>query len=212
VALSIAAGELAVLIGPSGAGKTSIVDLLVGLVQPQVGQIWIDDVLLSDLDLKAWRCTVGYVPQETFLLHESVFVNVTLGDLALTASDVETALRAAGAWEFISALPEGMETSVGERGARLSGGQRQRIAIARALVRKPQFLILDEATASLDPDSEAAICATVRRLRGAMTILAISHQPALLEVADTVYRLDNGIVRRVTPVTYDSRLAAPDPA
>jgi ATP-binding cassette subfamily C protein len=197
VSLGIPAGQLTAIVGPSGAGKTSIVDLIVGLVRPQAGDVWIDNVPLSQVDLKCWRWVVGYVPQETFLLHENVFVNVTLGDPELTAADVESALRAAGAWDFVVTLPEGMYTPVGERGARISGGQRQRIAIARALVHKPQLLILDEATASLDPESEAAICATVQKLRGGMTILAVSHQPALLEVADKVYRLEGGTVRQV---------------
>ncbi len=193
--LTIPVGRVTAIIGPSGAGKTSIADLLIGLVRPQAGDVWIDDVPLSEVDLKGWRQMVGYVPQETFLLHESVLVNVTLGDPDLTTADVESALQAAGAWEFVAALPEGIHTAVGERGARFSGGQRQRIAIARALVHKPQFLILDEATASLDPESEAAICTTVQQLRGAMTILIISHQPALLRVADTVYHLEGGTVK-----------------
>ncbi|MBI3302732.1 MAG: ABC transporter ATP-binding protein, partial [Deltaproteobacteria bacterium] len=158
VSLTMPVGQATAIIGPSGAGKTSIADLLIGLVRPQTGDVWIDDVPLSAVDLQGWRQMVGYVPQETFLLHESVFVNVTLGDPDLTIADVELALQAAGAWEFVAALPEGMHTAVGERGARLSGGQRQRIAIARALVHKPQLLILDEATASLDPANEAAIC------------------------------------------------------
>jgi ATP-binding cassette subfamily C protein len=167
--------------------------------------VWIDNVPLSEIDLHAWRRTIGYVPQETLLLHENVFVNVTLGDPELTLADVEAALRAAGAWDFVAALRAGMETSLGERGSRLSGGQRQRIAIARALVHKPQLLILDEATTSLDPKSEAAICATVQQLRGTMTIIAISHQPALLEVADVVYRLEDGKIQMVD-LFADSRL------
>jgi ATP-binding cassette subfamily C protein len=197
VSLTIPAGCVTALIGPSGAGKTSIADLLIGLVRSQVGEVWIDETPLAAVDLQSWRHMVGYVPQEMFLLHESVFVNVTLGDPHLTSADVEFALRSAGAWDFVAALPEGMYSAVGERGARFSGGQRQRIAIARALVHKPRFLILDEATASLDPESEAAICATVARLRGAMTILVISHQPALLEVADKVYCLEDGRVRQL---------------
>ena len=167
------------------------------MVRPQQGQIWIDDVSLDKIDIQAWRRSVGYVAQETLLLHDSVLVNVTLGDSNLTVQDVEGALRAAGAWEFVKSLPDQMATLVGERGARLSGGQRQRIAIARALVHSPQLLILDEATTALDPDSEAAICASVRQLRNEMTILAISHQPALLEAADGVYRLEGGILRQV---------------
>ncbi len=196
VSLSIPAGQITAIVGPSGAGKTSIVDLVVGLVRPQAGDIWIDTVPLSKVDLKCWRRVVGYVPQETFLLHENVFVNVTLADSELTPADVESTLHAAGAWDFVAALPQGIYTPVGERGTRISGGQRQRIAIARALIHKPQLLILDEATASLDPESEAAICATVRKLRGEMTILAISHQPALLEVADKVYRLKDGTMKQ----------------
>ena len=154
VSLAIPVGQMTAIVGPSGAGKTSIVDLIVGLVRPQAGDVWLDDTPLSDIDLTAWRQRVGYVPQETLLLHESVFVNITLGEPGITEAEVEIALRAAEAWDFIASLPEGIHTPVGERGSRFSGGQRQRIAIARALVHKPHLLILDEATASLDPVSE----------------------------------------------------------
>ena len=193
----IPAGEVTLLTGPSGTGKTSTVDLIAGLLQPHSGAVCIDGVALTSIDLKAWRNAIGYVPQEMLLLHESIAANVTLGDTALTEADLQAALRAAEAWEFVQSLPDGIGTRVGERGARLSGGQRQRIAIARALVHSPQLLILDEATTALDPDSEAAICQTVQRLRGIMTILAISHQPALLDIADHVYRLEAGQLRPV---------------
>jgi ATP-binding cassette subfamily C protein len=194
VSLRIPVGHITAIVGPSGAGKTSIADLIVGLVRPQSGDVRLDDISLYATDLRAWRQAVGYMPQDSFLLHESIFTNVTLGDRTLTEADVETALRAAEAWDFIAPLPEGMYTPVGERGARFSGGQRQRIAIARALIHKPQLLILDEATAALDPLSEAAICETVGKLRGAMTILTISHQPAMLEIADHIYRLEDGLI------------------
>ncbi|MGE0682407.1 MAG: ABC transporter ATP-binding protein [Candidatus Binatia bacterium] len=197
VSLRASVGQLTAIIGPSGAGKTSILDLMIGLVRPQKGEIWLDDTPLSQVDVKAWRAIVGYVAQETFLLHENVFLNVTLGDPDLTPTDVEKALRASGAWDFVSAMPEGMYTPVGERGSGISGGQRQRIAIARALVRRPQLLILDEATASLDPNSEAAIRETVKALKGEMTIFAIAHHPALLEIADKVYRLEDGYVQQI---------------
>jgi len=154
--------------------------------------------------MSAWRQRIGYVPQETFLLHESVGVNVTLGDPEVASADVEAALKAAGAWDFVRTMHEGCDTPVGERGARLSGGQRQRIAIARALIDQPQLLILDEATASLDPTSEAEVCDTVRRLRGAVTILAVSHQVALLDVADKVYRIEDGTINEVDAAKYRS--------
>jgi len=192
--LEIPAGQVTAIVGPSGAGKTTIADLALGLVKPQKGEVFLDDVALSEVDVSAWRHRVGYVPQEMLLLHEDLLTNVTLGDPALTRADVEDALAAAGASEFVRELPQGLATPLGERGARLSGGQRQRIAIARALVHRPSLLILDEATASLDPASEAGIYETVRALRGRTTILAISHQPGLLKVADRVYRLAAGRV------------------
>jgi ATP-binding cassette subfamily C protein len=197
VSLTIPAGCITTLYGPSGSGKTTVVDLVAGLVRPQSGDILVDGVALAEIDLNAWRRMIGYVPQEMFLLHESVALNVTLGDPELTRADVERALRAASAWDFVSELPGGMDESVGERGSRLSGGQRQRVAIARALVRRPKLLILDEATASLDAASEAALWGQIRALRGETTVLAISHQPGALEVADRVYRVENGQVREL---------------
>jgi ATP-binding cassette subfamily C protein len=194
------AGLFTAVVGPSGAGKTTVADLVIGLLQPQKGEVWIDDLPLSQVDLRSWRRMIGYVPQETLLLHDTVLINVTLGDKDLTPSAVEDALRAAGAWKFVSALEKGVNSMVGERGYRLSGGQRQRIAIARAIVHKPKLLILDEATTALDPESEKGICDTLTQLRGALTILAISHQAAVLEVADQAYRLQNGTAALVTEV------------
>jgi ATP-binding cassette subfamily C protein len=194
LSLDLPAGKLTTLTGPSGAGKTTIIDLVIGLLQPQSGAILIDGTSLQTLDVKAWRRMLGYVPQETLLLHDTVLHNVTLGDAQLSAADAERALRAAGAWEFVAALPQGLDNIVGERGGKLSGGQRQRIMIARALVHKPRLLILDEATSALDPASERAICQTIGQLRGELTILAISHQTALVDAADRIYHLENGRV------------------
>jgi ATP-binding cassette subfamily C protein len=194
VSLTFPAGDLTAVVGASGAGKTTVADLVIGLLRPSEGEVWIDDLPLAQVDMRSWRRMIGYVPQETLLLHDTVFINVSLGDSDIRPADVEGALRAAGAWEFVSALPKGMDEVVGERGHKLSGGQRQRIAIARALVHKPKLLILDEATTALDPENEAAICATLRKLRGEITILAISHQPAVLEVADKSYRVEDAIV------------------
>ncbi len=190
--LQIPKGSFSAIIGPSGAGKTTIVDLITGLLLPQDGQVWVDETSIAVLDLQAWRKMIGYVPQETLLLHDTILMNVTLGDAELTESDVECALRDAGAWGFVQKMKEGIHTIVGERGGRLSGGQRQRITIARALVRKPQLLILDEATSALDPESEVEICETLHRLKGKLTILAISHQTALLDAADRAYRVEGG--------------------
>jgi ATP-binding cassette, subfamily C, bacterial len=190
--LDIRVGELAVLVGGSGAGKTTVVDLLIGLLTPQSGVISIDGVPLSDMDIKQWRRCIGYVPQETLLLHESVAHNISLGDASVSRADIERALKLAEAWDFVSAMPEGLDSSVGERGGKLSGGQRQRIVIARALVQRPRLLILDEATSALDRENAAAIRDTLLHLRGELTILAITHQRDLLEVADRVYRLEGG--------------------
>lgn len=192
LSLEAPAGAMTVLIGPSGAGKTTVIDLVIGLIRPQSGSIRIDGLDLTGIDLGAWRRRIGYVPQDTVLLHDSILHNVTLGDPALTAADAEQALRAAGIWEFVAGLPEGLHTQVGERGGKLSGGQRQRVAIARALVNQPRLLILDEATSALDPASEQEVCQTIAGLKGSLTVLAISHDSALVEIADRVYRLDRG--------------------
>ncbi|OPY89608.1 MAG: Heterocyst differentiation ATP-binding protein HepA [Syntrophus sp. PtaU1.Bin208] len=201
-------GSFSVLTGVSGGGKTTIADLITGLLTPQEGAVWIDDLPLTQIDLRAWRKLIGYVPQETLLLHDSVLVNVTLGAPELSEQDAERALREAGAWGFVAEMPEGIHSVVGERGMRLSGGQRQRITIARALVHQPQLLILDEATSALDPASEVEICRTLRDLKGKLTILAITHQRALSDAADQVFRLSNGKVQLVENFTGQEQPAA----
>ncbi len=201
LSLTIRAGEVTAVTGTSGAGKTTIADLLLGLQLPDAGVIRVDDTSLADTDLTRWREMVGYVPQEVILFHDSVFANVTLGEPELTRDDVQSALEAAGAWSFVRQLPDGLDSIVGERGALLSGGQRQRIAVARALIHKPSLLILDEATSALDPDTEAGICSNLKELseRTGLTILAISHQPAWVEAADRVYHLARSQVSETFP-------------
>jgi ATP-binding cassette subfamily C protein len=186
------AGEITAIVGSSGSGKTTILDLVIGLLRPQKGEVWIDDLPLEQVDQYRWRRMIGYVSQESILLDDSVFINVTLGDPDITEKQVKEALQKAEIWNFIRTMPKGLYSSVGQRGLRLSGGQRQRLAIARALAHKPRLLLLDEATTALDPKTEAAICETLRKLRGELTILAVSHQPAILNVADWAYRLENG--------------------
>jgi ATP-binding cassette subfamily C protein len=194
VSLEIPAGRITTLIGESGSGKTTIADLLLGLFLVDSGKITLDGVPLGEIDLLRWRSMVGYVPQEVLLFNGTVFDNVALGDPAITEADVKAALEDAGCTGFINELPEGMHAPVGERGAMLSGGQRQRIALARALVHRPALLILDEATSALDPETEAEICQTVRRQAGKLTVLAITHQPAWVTIADRVYRVVEGSV------------------
>ncbi|MEM0955282.1 MAG: ABC transporter ATP-binding protein [Pseudomonadota bacterium] len=203
--MQIPAGSITTLIGPSGAGKTTIIDLTIGLLRPERGSVSLDDTDLEQADIRAWRDMIGYVPQETVLLHDSVLHNVTLGDTQLSEADAERALRSAGAWDFVSAMPEGLHTVVGERGGKLSGGQRQRIVIARALVNQPQLLILDEATSALDSDSEAAVRQTMESLKGSITILAISHNRAMVSAADVVYQLSEGAA---TLIEVDSPIRA----
>jgi len=196
ISLTIPTRSLTTIIGPSGAGKTTLVDLLIGLYKPDVGTVYLDERPLTEVDIKKWRSKIGYVPQEQLLLHDSVYTNVTFGDPELTEADAEQALKAAAAWDFVSSLPDGIHSNVGERGATLSGGQRQRIMIARALAHRPAVLILDEPTSALDPASEGIISETLMNLKQSYTLIAITHQTALVESADAVYRLQGGHLRQ----------------
>ncbi|MBL9034576.1 MAG: ABC transporter ATP-binding protein [Rhodospirillaceae bacterium] len=192
-------GEVATLIGPSGAGKTTIADLLVGLNEPDSGRILVDGTPLSDIDLSLWRSKIGYIPQENILFNDSVRENVTLGEPGLSDEQVIAALKLAGAWGFVSALPHGLDEVIGVRGNRLSGGQKQRLSIARALIHEPELLILDEATSALDQATAREICEAVRGLRGNRTILAITHQSIWLEAADRVLTMQGGRVETTAP-------------
>lgn len=187
--LTIPARRFTGLVGPSGVGKTTLVDLLVGLQQPTSGQVTVDGVSLNECDLALWRAQIGYVPQETVLFHDTVRANLTVGHDTVADELLAEALASAGALSFIRELPQGLDTVVGEHGQRLSGGQRQRLAIARALVRRPSLLILDEATTALDPATEATILETLEGLRGQLTILAISHQHNVARSADQIIDL-----------------------
>ena len=187
--VEIPAGQLTAFIGESGSGKTTLIDIVCRLHRAQGGSITVDGVPMADLDLKKWRQSIGYVPQDLFVFHDSVYNNLTLGDPSISRERAREALARSDALGFVEELPGGLDAPLGERGGKLSGGQRQRIAIARALVRDPRLLILDEATTALDVATEGEILKTVAGLKGDLTIIAISHQPGVLKIADRVYRM-----------------------
>jgi ATP-binding cassette subfamily C protein len=190
--LTIPARRVTALAGPSGAGKSTAADLILGLISPEEGEILIDGRPLSGDLGGRWRRSAGYVPQDPFLFHDTLRANLSCAAPDATESDLWDALKQAAAAGFVRALPEGLDTVVGDRGARLSGGERQRIALARALLRRPAFLLLDEATSSLDAESQARIEEAIQRLHGRMTILVIAHRLSSLRGADRVAVLDKG--------------------
>jgi ATP-binding cassette, subfamily C, bacterial len=195
--LTIPANKITVLQGPSGAGKTTIIDLLIGFHQAQSGTIKIGNVDIRDIDIKAWRSNIGYVPQDLVLFHDSIAANVALYDTTITPREIEHALEISGSADFIAALPEGLATDVGEMGGKLSGGQKQRISLARALVKNPKIIILDEVTSALDPKTEAEIVRNILELRGKYTIIAITHRQAWTAIADRLYKVEAGHVKEI---------------
>ncbi len=190
----IPAGKMTTIHGPSGAGKTTLVDLVIGLNQAQSGRLLIDGTPIEEIDIARWRRSIGYVPQELILFNDTVRANITMGQADIDDEAVMSALKRAGAADFVAAMKDGLDTMVGERGAQISGGQRQRISLARALIREPSLLILDEPTTALDPVTEAEICKTLQELGDSVTILAISHQQALVDTADHVFRMQGGVL------------------
>jgi subfamily B ATP-binding cassette protein MsbA len=195
VSLRIGRGEMVAVVGPSGAGKSTLADLLPRFLEPTRGMVLVDGVPLTGYGRRSLRAALGIVSQETVLLHETVRANIAYGDRAgATQADVEAAARAAGAHAFIQRLPAGYDTVIGERGTRLSGGERQRLAIARALLRDPPILILDEATAHLDAEAERDLQEAIARLTAGRTVLVIAHRLATASRADRIVVLDRGAV------------------
>ncbi len=191
--LEIKKGQSVGIIGPSGSGKSTFVDILLGLLPPQNGSILVDGIDIRN-HIKQWHKLISYMPQAIYLTDDSIKRNVAIGveDNKIDESLVWECLEKAQADEFVRNQPNGLETFVGERGARLSGGQRQRIGIARALYNQPKILILDEATSALDPEVESKICNTLQLLAKEITIIAISHQKKLISIADKVYNMVDG--------------------
>lgn len=193
VSFEIRKGDFVGITGQSGAGKTTFVDILLGLLTPTNGKILIDNVNIQS-DMCGWRKNLAYVPQSIYLIDGSIKENIALG-IDVNAVDIELLNKVicmAELTEFVDSLPDGMETSVGERGVMLSGGQRQRIGIARALYQQPDILILDEATSALDNDTEEAITNTILKLKRRMTIISIAHRLTTLEACDYKINFENG--------------------
>ncbi len=200
ISFSIARGETVALIGPSGAGKTSLADILLRLFEPTEGRLTLDGMPAQEIDLVQWRSCIGYVSQDVFMFNGTIKENISFYRSELSMDEITAAARQANIYDFIMSLPEGFDTHVGDRGVMLSGGQRQRVALARALAGKPNLLVLDEATSALDAESERLIQGAIRGLHGSVTVFIIAHRLTTVENADTILVLENGrIAERGTP-------------
>ncbi|HUU53663.1 MAG TPA: ABC transporter ATP-binding protein [Armatimonadota bacterium] len=195
--LDVQPGEMIALVGPSGAGKTTLVSLLPRLYDPTEGRILIHGTDIRSVTLASLRSQIAFVPQETFLFGTTIQENIAFGSDGATAHEIAAAARAANAHEFITALPQGYETQVGERGVRLSVGQRQRIAIARAILRDPRILILDEATSAQDSESERLVQEAMARLLAGRASFIIAHRLSTVLRADRIVVLENGVITEI---------------
>jgi ABC-type multidrug transport system fused ATPase/permease subunit len=193
--LEIRAGETVAITGPNGAGKSTLAHLLMRFADPSAGRITLDGIDVREFSLRSLRAHIGLVSQHVLLLNATVAENIGYGRYGADRQQIERAARAAHAHEFIDQLPQGYETLIGDEGLRLSGGQRQRISLARALLKDPAILILDEATSMFDPDGERGFIAECHELLRSRTVLLITHRPASLALADRVLRLDQGELR-----------------
>ena len=205
--LHIAAGRTTAIVGPSGSGKSTLADLLLGLLSPTAGRIVVDGEPLTTSSLRAWRRQVSYVAQDTFLFDDTVRANLAWARPDATDEQVWEALRLAAADRFVAGLPQGLDTLVGERGVMLSGGERQRLSIARALLRQPRILVLDEATSSLDTENELRIQRAIDSLQHRMTIVVITHRLSTIRHADVIHVMEGG--RVVQSGTWDELHAQP---
>jgi ABC-type multidrug transport system fused ATPase/permease subunit len=202
VNVSVRKGEAVGFVGQSGSGKSTLIDLLLGLLDPRSGSIFLNNRDINDVN-QQWQRIVGYIPQTIFLMDDSLRRNIAIGiaDNEIDEVAIVEALKSAQLEEFVASLPEGLDTVVGERGVRLSGGQRQRIGIARALYHRPSVLVLDEATSSLDTETEHGVMQAVQALQGDKTVIIVAHRLSTVEYCDRLYRLDAG--RIVDEGTFD---------
>jgi len=190
--LTIEAGKTTAIAGLSGAGKSTIADMVMGLIRPDNGNIMVDGVSLNHENLLSWRNQIGYVAQDTFLFNDTIRNNLLLADPEASDEEILEALKLASADEFVLNLPERLDTLIGDRGVRLSGGEKQRLALARALLRRPSLLILDEATSNLDSKNERNILDSMERIHGNLTILIIAHRLSTIRNADVIYLVEGG--------------------
>ena len=203
--LTIERGATVGIVGASGAGKSTLIDLLLRFADPTDGRVLVDGVDLREVSLAGWRAGIGFVGQDAFLFHESIFRNIALGNPLADRDEVMAAAHQAGVHAFVGVLPDGYDTVIGDRGGMLSGGQRQRIALARALVRNPAVLLLDEATSDLDAQSQAAVQRSLRAMHGQRTVIVVAHRLATVRDADKIVVLDRG--RLVEQGTHDELIA-----
>ena len=208
VTFEVPVGQMVAIVGLSGAGKTTLVNLIPRFYDVTGGAILVDGIDIRDVTIVSLRAQIGMVTQDTVLFDDTVGANIAYGSPGASAERIEAAARAAHAHEFVSTLPEGYETRIGERGQRLSGGQRQRLAIARALLKDPPILVLDEATSSLDAESEHLVQDALLRLMENRTSFVIAHRLSTVRRADAIIVLERGVVREVG--RHDELLARPN--
>ena len=185
-------GKMVAIVGRSGSGKSTLVDIIIGFNEPLDGQIYVDGTPLHEFEINSYRKRIGYVPQESILFNMTIYENLLWAKEDATREEIREACIIANAAEFIEQFPKGYDTFVGDRGVRLSGGQIQRVALARAVLRNPDILILDEATSSLDSESERLIQLSIEAIAKKMTVIVIAHRLSTIAKADYIYVLEDG--------------------